>query len=217
MTSEEYNFYKFFIEAIIVFAGFLLGGGAGIYVESRWHISSRINARFTQKVRIIKKLRIYNFFSNWSINFNGTRKAVDKSKKDIRQSLEPSTPLKILNPNQVSICSKVTEFSKAHTSQEFNPQSSYEKAVREHNTPRGIEVAAREYHQLFNEILNIISNYAISNGAEKQIEALVFLVRGLGDMLQKPTDKNKLREQVRECEMAILNVFSFLPLPYGSD
>lgn len=193
----------------------ILGALLSAVLNIRRHtlnIVSRTKNRIKQSIKISKTLWIFNLFNNWSFNFGDTRKAVDESKEDFRQEIVSEAPQSPLGPIQITICEQVASITEVHNIKKFDPKPLYEEAVREKNS-NGVESAAIKYYQLFNKITGVLENIAVEKNAKTQIENLIFVVGGLGEMLNKPTEQKVLRMQFNDCERATLSVLAIIYEP----
>lgn len=209
-TFKSFDFWWLIIKNIILpmFLG-LLGGA---FIEFKFKIIRKTKFKIVNKTKEIikiknktdksKKLWVLNFFSNNLFTFKDkTKKEDDKSNEDFRQLIMSEKPRGPLATNQIRICKQVTSITEDN-SYKFDPESLYEKAVREKNK-NGVTAATMDYYQLFNKIANELSNIAKDKGAGTQIDNLIYLVNGLYEMLNKSEDEKILKRQFDDCEEAI--------------
>jgi len=200
MTNEEYNLYKFILDAAMAIASLLIGGGIGIYVENRWGIVKKIKSRMSQKGHANQAIEVID--SPHSSPQNASGDALKQGGAGILASIKDSPGASInfpnneprvgslveaLRANSVSVESERISLSSNQTHihqkvqeiiQKLNKNttfaSRYQNAIR-HLNNNNAQVCASEYHSAFLEVVPVLlerSTYGDSAPTKENLDAL---------------------------------------------
>lgn len=212
MTTEDYNFYKLLIEAIIAIASLLIGGGIGIAIENKWKISKRFMSRIKQAGTANQAAQIVDS-PGASIVLSNSEPRVGSAAEALgsQPTFPTSTPVS-LNVNQSHIFQKVQEaLQKLNMNSTF--QARYQSAVG-HLNNNNAQICSSEYHAAFLDVVPTLLERT-TYGANAPTDDNLTTLRGtFGEirnfMNSASNDDSALRTAIRNFENALIVILGYL-------
>jgi hypothetical protein len=205
MTNEDYNFYKFLLEALIALVTLLTAGGVGMVIENKWNFIQKIKVKFFRKSHAEQSAKISQSHGSAESQIGGDN--YGQVTQTINVVEQASTTVS-LAPRQNHIRERVNEILQAR-GQSGSFEHRYRNAIRFINEYQP-QLAASEYLSACVHIQDVFlerNTYreTVSQNARKALEESLEQLSSFVD--QDLNDMDQLRPIIKRFEDALISLF----------